>query len=56
MLKCPECGGTNYDGVACWGGNGEPMEELCVCEDCSTQFIATYEYTSTRIDETKKVD
>lgn len=56
MLKCPKCGGTSYDTVACWGGDGDSMEELCVCEDCSTQFIATYEYASIRIDEAKEND
>ena len=56
MLECPECGSVFHDVIACWGGDGEAVEELCVCIDCSTQFIATYEHTNTRIDEEHEID
>ena len=55
MLKCPKCRSVFHDIVACWGGDGDLMEELCICDDCSTQFIATYEYTSIRIDEAQEI-
>jgi transposase-like protein len=42
MLKCPECGSAEYDHVASWGGDGEPIQEHFVCYDCDTQFTATY--------------
>lgn len=47
QLICPDCGSKNYecfDNVA--SGTTNPMD-LCVCEECGTQF--TIHYTATHI-------
>lgn len=55
MLKCPKCGSIDHDTVASWGGDGDPMEELCVCDDCGTNYIATYECVRVRVDEAQEI-
>jgi hypothetical protein len=55
MLKCPNCGSTEYDTVGTWGGDGDTLEQLSVCIDCDTQFISTYTYTGTRLNEPQEI-
>jgi hypothetical protein len=56
MLKCPNCGSTEYDTVESWGGDGDTLEQLCICFDCDTQFIAVYEYKTTKLNEAQEID
>lgn len=42
-VKCPYCGGSDYEIFDTVGGDGEAIIELCTCFDCDQTFFMEYE-------------
>ena len=41
-IKCPHCGGDDYETFDTSGGYGAEISELCECYDCGKQFRVIY--------------
>lgn len=42
-IKCPYCGGSDYETFDTIGGDGENIIEFCTCFDCDHTFFVEYE-------------